>query len=184
MRFATALGHPLSSCLDIMLPERGCQTHAKCCPTQAWIPRLLVEHEQIKSLYALPLSRLLDGCVQHRANSLATKLRAHKHSAEPGSQFFASLKIMHSKRVAAWERDLLPFEILHSFFVFLGCAFGFECAKVPASSGLRILLARIQPVAALNFSDHALSPSYFVPKQRSDCNEDAKPSMARTRVFI
>jgi hypothetical protein len=125
---------------------------------------VLVKREQIKSLYAFRPSRLLDGGAQHRANTLAMKLCADKHSAEPGSQFIASFKIMHSKPVPAWERDLLPFEILHSFFVFLGCAFGFERAKVSASSCLRILLPRIQPVAPLNFSDHGAVSKLFRSK--------------------
>jgi hypothetical protein len=49
---------------------------------------------------------------------------------------------------------LLPFEILHRFFVFLGRRFGFEHAEVSTFAGLGIFLPRIEAIAALNFSNH------------------------------
>ena|SRR6266436_8765540 len=49
---------------------------------------------------------------------------------------------------------LLPFEILHRFFVFLGGGFGFERAEVSMFAGLGIFLPRIEAIAALNFSNH------------------------------
>ena len=39
---------------------------------------------------------------------------------------------------------LLPFEILHRFFVFLGGSFGFKRPEIPAFPGLWIFLPRIQ----------------------------------------
>jgi len=39
---------------------------------------------------------------------------------------------------------LLPFEILHRFFVFLGGGFGLEGAQVSPRPGLRIFLPRIE----------------------------------------
>ena len=49
---------------------------------------------------------------------------------------------------------LLPFEILHRFFVFLGGGFGLEGAEVSTFASLGIFLPRIEPIAALNFSNH------------------------------
>ena len=57
---------------------------------------------------------------------------------------------------------LLPFEILHRFFVFLGGGFGLERAEVPTFPGLRIFLSRIQTVTGFQFPDHA----DFVPRGR------------------
>ena len=72
-------------------------TRAKYCPAQARIPRLLVEGEQIKRLYPSPPSLFLDSRTECSANAAATKIRADKYSAQPRSQVFAPLKIMHAK---------------------------------------------------------------------------------------
>src|SRR6266404_1682773 len=50
---------------------------------------------------------------------------------------------------------LLPFEILHRFFVFLGGGFGFERAEVSMFAGLGIFLPRIQTIARFQFPNHA-----------------------------
>jgi hypothetical protein len=49
---------------------------------------------------------------------------------------------------------LLPFEILHRFFVLLGRCFGLEAAEVPPFAGLGIFLPGIEAIAAINFSNH------------------------------
>ena len=44
-----------------------------------------------------PRFGVLDGRAERGANTAATKSRADKYSAQPGSQVFASLKIVHAK---------------------------------------------------------------------------------------
>src|SRR5262249_8847894 len=48
-------------------------------------------------LYSSRLSRLLDSGTQRRTNTATPKLRAHKNSSKPGSQVFASFKVMNAK---------------------------------------------------------------------------------------
>src|SRR2546430_11277498 len=72
-------------------------TRAKFSPAQARIPRLLVEREQIKSLDPSRPSGVLDSSTESGANTAATKIRADKYSAQPGSQVFAPFKIVQAK---------------------------------------------------------------------------------------
>ncbi len=47
------------------------------------------------------------------------------------------------------------FKVLHGSFVFLGCSFRLKGAEIPSLSSLRILLPRIQSIAAgFKFPDH------------------------------
>jgi hypothetical protein len=50
----------------------------------------------------------------------------------------------------------VPLEVLNLAFVLLGGAFALEGAEVAALAGLRVLLARIEPVfAGFELADHA-----------------------------
>jgi hypothetical protein len=50
---------------------------------------------------------------------------------------------------------LIPFEVLHGFFVLLCRGKRFERAQIPSLARLRILLPRVQSVTAgLKFPDH------------------------------
>jgi len=52
----------------------------------------------------------------------------------------------------------MPFEILHGAFVLLGGGAGAEGAEIAAFAGLRIYLARIEPVfSGRQFADHGVS---------------------------
>jgi hypothetical protein len=60
---------------------------------------------------------------------------------------------------------LMPLEILHRALVLLRCRTGGECAEIPPPAGLRILLARIEPVfAGSKFADHG-DLAAAVPRQ-------------------
>jgi hypothetical protein len=58
---------------------------------------LLVEREQIKSLYPSRSSFVLDGGAERGTNTLTTKTCADKYAPKPWSEIFAPLKIMHAK---------------------------------------------------------------------------------------
>src|SRR4051812_35750353 len=69
--------------------------------------------------------------------------------------------------------QLIPFKELHGFLVFLRGRFCLECAEVSALARLGILLARIQPITTLNFSDHDLAdgrPTQILPLRVSTRN--------------
>src|SRR5262245_310411 len=56
-----------------------------------------------------------------------------------------------------------PFEVLHCALVLFGSGAGFECSQIPPLAGLRVLLARIEPVrAVLEFADHAVTSGRLV----------------------
>jgi len=59
------------------------------------------------------------------------------------------------------RRESAPFKVMNGSFVFLGRSFCFECAQVPSLSRPRVLLSRIQTIAARpKFSDHINSSSF------------------------
>jgi hypothetical protein len=59
------------------------------------------------------------------------------------------------------RRESAPFKVLNGSFVFLGRSFCFERAQVPWLSRPRVLLSRIQTIAArAKFSDHINSSSF------------------------
>jgi hypothetical protein len=61
------------------------------------------------------------------------------------------------------RRKSAPFKVLNGSFVFLGRTFCFERAQVPSLSRPRILLSRIQTIAARpKFSDHINSSSFVI----------------------
>ena len=53
--------------------------------------------KKIKSLYPSRPGRFLDGGTQRRTNTAAPELRCDKYSTEPGSQVFATFKIMQAQ---------------------------------------------------------------------------------------
>jgi hypothetical protein len=70
--------------------------------------------------------------------------RASASLAKVGSSPTLGCKLkLYLDPIPASQRDSMPLEILHSFFVFLGRTFSFERAEISAFSCLRIFLARI-----------------------------------------
>ncbi len=66
----------------------------------------------------------------------------------------ATIKRRQSGR-GSGRRESVPFKVLNGSFVFLGRSFCFERAQVPSLSRPRVLLLRIQTIAARpKFSDH------------------------------
>src|SRR5205807_8472658 len=68
--------------------------------------------------------------------------------------------------------NLLPFKVLHGFFVFFGRGLGLECTEISALPRLRVFLPGIQTITALNFSNHGcfVSSTPTLPARVSTLN--------------
>ena len=80
---------------------------------------------------------------------LARDFRRVRNATSRGSNLI-DCELNFCVQILVWHaRNLLSFEVLHRFFVFLGRGFRFERAEVAAFAGLRIFLSRIQSVTRL-----------------------------------
>ena len=79
----------------------------------------------------------------------------------------------------------MPFKVLNRSFVFLGRRARLKGAEIPSLAGLRILLPRIQSIAAgLKFPDHvefSFTNQKSVFHQRADLRTRIKSAASRTK---
>src|ERR1043166_3593550 len=78
---------------------------------------------------------------------------------------------------------LRPFEILNSFLVFLGGGLCLKHAEIAALVCLRIFLSPIQPITALNFSNHGEGVSLGVGETVSVLDVAQAPKCFSRAVF-
>jgi DNA-binding response OmpR family regulator len=83
-------------------------------------------------------------------------------------------------------RPLMPLEILHRALVLLRRRASGERAEIPPPAGLRILLARVEPVlAGSKLADHGVFVvhGYRLNKQRRDCRLRLASSVGPSRCI-